>query len=105
MQETEDRPTISPDSTAKKEEKDAEESRVLNTFLKPFYISQQGPQNPQESKKVLVNKKKSYITMVVVLQTSILAYKIPFFSIHFHGWGCDVLKCPKRLLGWGQEGG
>lgn len=54
----EDRPTISTDSAARKEEKDTKESRVLNTFLKPFYISPQGPKNCQESRKVLANKKE-----------------------------------------------
>lgn len=57
----EDRPTISTDRTVRKEENTTKESRVLSTFLKPFYISQQGPQNPQENKKVLVNKKKKKI--------------------------------------------
>lgn len=63
-------------SVRKEEKMQKKESWIPNAF-KNLFISQQGQQNPQKGKKKLLGvKKKSYITIVVVLQTSILDYKI-----------------------------
>lgn len=49
----EDRPTISTDSAARKEEKDTKESRVLNTFLNLFTYPHRGQRTAKRAEKFL----------------------------------------------------